>query len=529
MTAMKIGVDVGGTHTDAVVMNGDAVTATTKRPTTADVSSGIVAALRSVLDSSGLAPPQVEAVMIGTTHFSNALVERRHLLEVAVIRAALPACRDLPPMIDWPADLAAAIGQHRYLVAGGYEFDGREISPLCDSEVSRVARDIRRKGLRSVAVSSVFAPVNTTMEERIARIVRRENPGIHVTLSSALGRIGLLERENAAILNAALSALATKVVSSLGEALEILGISAPFYLSQNDGTLMNAEVAERYPILTFASGSTNSIRGAAYLSGAREAIVVDIGGTTTDVGMLSRGFPRESAFHAEIGGVRTNFRMPDTLTLALGGGSRVHGEAMVRIGPDSVGFRLIEKARVFGGETLTVTDIAVAAGLVNMGKRQHLEHLDQEKVERALLEIHRQIAEAVDRTKTSAAEVPLILVGGGAFLLDRPVPGISDLIRPEHATVANAIGVAVAQIGGEVDRIFSYQEVGRDRAVATAKSEAIERARQSGARRETIEVVSVEEVPLTYLPGGAVRLRVKAVGEMSNGHETVASRARGRA
>ena len=112
-----------------------------------------------------------------------------------------------------------------------------------------------------------------------------------------------------------------------------LKIEAPFFISQNDGTLMAPEHVERYPVLTFASGPTNSMRGAALLAGLKEAMVVDIGGTTSDVGMLMHGFPREAAVSVDIGGVRTNFRMPDVLAIGLGGGSLVREDG-ARIGPE---------------------------------------------------------------------------------------------------------------------------------------------------------------------------------------------------
>ena len=95
--------------------------------------------------------------------------------------------------------------------------------------------------------------------------------------------------------------------------------NAEVYLSQNDGTLMTMEHARRYPILTIACGPTNSIRGASYLSRRDDAIVIDVGGTTTDLGVLSHGFPRESGVAVTIGGVRTNFRMPDLVSVGLGG------------------------------------------------------------------------------------------------------------------------------------------------------------------------------------------------------------------
>jgi len=136
-----------------------------------------------------------------------------------------------------------------------------------------------------------------------------------------------------------------------------LGIVAPLYLTQNDGTLMSADFAEMYPVLTFASGPTNSMRGAAFLSGLKDAMVVDIGGTTSDIGALTHGFPREASVAVDIGGVRTNFRMPDVFSFGLGGGSIVRQD-LLRIGPQSVGYRLTKEALVFGGDTLTTTDIA---------------------------------------------------------------------------------------------------------------------------------------------------------------------------
>ncbi len=316
---MRIGVDVGGTNTDAVLMDGRQVKAIHKAPTSRNVNDGIVAAISNVLDICQVAPEDVQTVMVGTTHFTNAFVERRHLQEVGVLRLALPATRGVPPMVDWPHDISAIIGKHHYLVEGGYEFDGRPISELDEKAIASAAKDMRAKGIRAVAISGVFSPVNSAMEERAGEIVANELPDASITLSSHIGRVGLLERENAAIMNASLADLSARFIASFQQALAQLNISAPFYISQNDGTLMSAEFVEKYPVLTFVSGPTNSIRGAAYLSGLKHALVVDIGGTTTDIGMLINGFPRESAAAVDIGGVRTNFRMPDILALGLGG------------------------------------------------------------------------------------------------------------------------------------------------------------------------------------------------------------------
>lgn len=512
---LRIGVDVGGTNTDAVLLRGRAVLASHKAPTTPDVGNGIVAAIEDVLGRSGVAPREIRAVMIGTTHFTNALVEAKHLCRVGVLRLGAPATLAIRPMVDWPGTLREAVHGHTEIIHGGFNYDGRPISPLDPVEVRQAAREFGARGIEVVAVSSVFAPVNTAQEQETAQILQEELPGARVTVSSQIGRIGMIERENAAIMNAALLPMAARVIESFRRALADLGLRAPFYVSQNDGTLLDPEVVARYPVLTFASGPTNSMRGAAFLSGMADALVMDIGGTTTDVGVLSQGFPRESSVAVDIGGVRTNFRMPDLLSVGLGGGSLVVAEGgRVRVGPQSVGYRLTQEARVFGGQQLTATDIVVAAGHADIGDRSRVAGLDRKLVAAALDEIHRLAEDAVDRMKTSSTAVPLVLVGGGSILVQRELHGVSAVTVPGHAAVANAIGAAIAQVSGTVDRVYSYETTGRDRALAEAREEATGNAVAAGANATSVAITEIEELPIQYLPGHAVRVRVKAVGDL---------------
>jgi N-methylhydantoinase A/oxoprolinase/acetone carboxylase beta subunit len=417
-------------------------------------------------------------------------------------------------MVDWPDDLRQVVGGHYYLAHGGHEFDGREISPFNPSEIRQIAEQIGSKGIQAIAISSVFSPVNTDFEERAAAIVREVLPGAHITLSSTIGRIGLLERENAAIMNACLRQLAIRTVGGFKAALAELNITAPFYISQNDGTLMNADFATDHPVLTFASGPTNSMRGAAFLSSLKDAIVIDVGGTTTDVGVLQHGFPRVAALAVSIGGVRTNFRMPDTLSIGLGGGSIIQSDPL-KVGPQSVGYEITSKALVFGGSTLTTTDVIVAAGKAEIGDASRVVHLDKNLLHAVEARIEEMINVVVDRMKTSAAPMPVIAVGGGSILIQRPISGASEVILPGSYSVANAIGAAIAQVGGETDRIFSLTELSRQQALAQAKQEAADRAIAAGADANTVSIVEVEEVPLAYLPGNATRIMVKAVGDLA--------------
>jgi N-methylhydantoinase A/oxoprolinase/acetone carboxylase beta subunit len=508
----RIGIDVGGTNTDAVLLEDDAVAAGVKTPTTPDVTTGITRALAALVEQAPGAR-LAHAAMIGTTHFTNAVVQRRDLGRVAAVRIGLPSGASLPPFVDWPEDLADLVRAEVVMLEGGHEFDGRPLVPFDGKGMREAARRIRAAGIRSVAIAAVFSPLNASGEEEAAAIVREECPGVAVTLSHRLGRIGLLERENAALLNAGLIELARKTTRAFTEALRASGIAAPLYLTQNDGTVMLAEVAEEYPVYSFASGPTNSMRGAAFLSKRDEALVIDVGGTTTDIGSLRHGFPREANNVVEIGGVRTLFRMPDLLSLGLGGGTLVRLEPSLTIGPASVGYRLTEQALVFGGDVLTVTDVAVAAGLIDLGDRKRVASLPAGLVKDALARIRAMIEEGVDRMKTDAGLAPLIAVGGGSFLVPPRLAGVSEVLNVPHQAVANAVGAAIAQVSGEVDQIF--QDLTRDEAIARARRAAEDKAVAAGADRASLDVVEVEDLPLAYLPGNSLRTRVRVVGEIA--------------
>lgn len=513
---MRIGVDVGGTNTDAVLLAGKKVLGAVKRPTSKDVSTGISEAIGALIAQCDVKPDEITAVMIGTTHFTNAFIQRRELVPVYAVRIGFPAGRGIPPFSSWPEDLKAVVCGGSAMVPGGFEFDGRQISAFDEASIAEVVADARAKGINQIAVSCIFSQLNPEHENRAAALIAEQAPDIEVSLSSELGRVGLLERENAAIMNASLRPLAAMITTAFVRALSDLGITAPFYISQNDGTLMSAEHMQRYPVLTFAAGPTNSLRGAAWLTGASDAIVVDIGGTTSDVGVLMGSFPRQSTVHVDVGGVRTNFRMPDILSIGLGGGSRVVETAEgITVGPDSVGFRLLTEGLIFGGSTLTASDIAVASGHAEFGDSARVADLPPDLVSGARNAIAGLIDDAIDRMKTAPGDIPMILVGGGSVLVSETPKGVSEMLRPEHADVANAIGAAIGQVSGEVDRIYTIPDPeARAAAIADAEQQAKAQAVSAGADPDSVEVVNVEAVPLQYLPGGATRVVCRVVGDL---------------
>ncbi len=513
---LRLGIDVGGTNTDAVVLDEQSnLLASFKSPTTPDVTGGIRNALRGlVARHPELDLGAIRYAMLGTTHCTNAILERRNLNRVGIVRIGAPATLAIKPFVGWPEDLRAAIGGHYAIVEGGHEYDGREIRSL-DVAAVRAAAESFRGQVDSVAVVGVFSPGDASHEERAAEILREVLGDVPITYSHEIGSIGLLERENASILNAAVVNAARVAARGFESALREHGIGARMFFSQNDGTLMALEYAIRYPILTVASGPANSIRGAAFLSGLTDAIIVDVGGTSTDIGILVNGFPRESSIAVEIGGVRTNFRMPDLISIALGGGTRVHRDGDLRLGPDSAGYRITDEALVFGGETLTLSDIAVAAGRAAMGDPRRVAHVDRALVDAVSAHVQARCEDAIDRMKTSAEPMPVVLVGGGSVVIPTPLAGASAIHRPDHYDVANAIGAAIAQCSGEIERIFSLDEMTRDQALETARQMARDEAVRAGADPATVEIVDVHEVPLAYLPGNATRIRVRAAGNLA--------------
>ena len=498
--ALRVGIDVGGTNTDAVAIDADGVVRSRfKEPTTEDPNDGILAALDAVAMGH-----DVDRVALGTTHALNAIVQRRGLRRVAVLRIGAPGTLAIPPCTAWPVDLAAAAVGPILVARGGVEVDGR-IHPLDAEEIRRFAASLDAD-VEAIAIVGTFSPLDAAQELQAAAIVASMTD-LPRSMGHRIGGLGLLERENATVLNAALGDVMERVVDGLETAVARLGAHVRPFLTQNDGTLMVPSLARDAPILTIGSGPSNSLRGAAALTGRADLLVADVGGTSTDVGALTRGFPRESAAGVTIGGVRTNFRMPDLVSVAVGGGTTIVDGALTSA---SVGRRLRVDALVFGGSSATLTDAAVAAGRVAIGDVERVAGRDD--LEPALRQAEALIADAVDRMRLSRDEVDLALVGGGAVLLPDAIPGVRSLVRPEHADVANAVGAALAPVAGEGELIADVGGERRDVEIDRCLEEARERAIAAGANPATLETIWVEETPLAYLDRPLSRIRAKVAG-----------------
>jgi N-methylhydantoinase A/oxoprolinase/acetone carboxylase beta subunit len=499
MTArdFSLGVDVGGTNTDAVILDGTgAVRAHTKRPTSDDVTGGIRASIAEVLAAIGPERSRVSRVMLGTTHATNAIVQRRRLDRVAMIRLGAPAATEYPPLTGWPQDLVDMVLADSAMLAGGHMVDGTPIAPLDRDGVLRFVDGLGR--FDAIAIAGIFSPSSPEQELEVADLLRGHlGPDARIFLSQDIGPTGLLERENATLLNAALYSVARSVTEALVTVVAEEGLDAITFFAQNDGTLMSLDYAAQFPVLTIGSGPANSIRGAAYLSGYDDAIVIDVGGTTSDLGVVG-----------------TNFRMPDVLSVGIGGGTIVD-VVTGRVGPESVGYRIDREGLLFGGSTPTLTDAAALAGSPVAGRRLPvLPGATSRALENALATVAERLDEAVERLSLGRVDIPLVVVGGGGFLVPDRLPSAGEILRPDHGGVANAVGAAISLAGGRADHMSPMEE--REDAIAQASEAAIAKAIQAGADPLEVSVVEILETHVPYTARPTVNVSVKAAGPLAN-------------
>ncbi|KAK7227515.1 hypothetical protein V2G26_015518 [Clonostachys chloroleuca] len=549
----RIGVDVGGTNTDAVLISLDPVSilASHKAPTTADITTGITNAVQAVIDSYGAHPSSIACVIIGTTHFLNAVIQRSVALKpVSVVRLCggpeQGFGRDLPPFVDFPPDLRAKIESRSCFCHGGYQISGEEISPLDEVEIRDVAKQLAEAQSSNIVISGMYAPMDATQEIQAKKILlgilkqtKSHHSKIRITMSHEISQLGFLSRENAAILNATLRPLAEKTIRGFQKAVKEIFKNEPctLYLTQNDGSVLRAIEAVDLPIRTFNSGPTNSIRGGEFLwraamqeedgAGSKREdalVVVDIGGTTSDSGLLlANGLPMMSSLTSFVGGVRTNFALPAVESIGLGGGSVVRETdgGDVTIGPDSVALDLLSKARLFGGETLTTSDVAVAADKgINPfasagGDPARLSDISEDTIRKAGDTARRMLEELIDRTKLQKGPVDVLIVGGGSLIIDasQSFSGVRAIRTVNGGEVANAVGAAISRVSAVVDTVVDTSNQTVKQAQGKVSALAIEKVVVQGAQEGTVEIAEVSILPIQYADSKA-RIVTRAIGEL---------------
>ncbi|KAG7103563.1 hypothetical protein HYQ44_017651 [Verticillium longisporum] len=535
---LVVGVDVGGTNTDSVLLDlsragTSAVLSSHKSPTTTDVTEGVKATLTTLLSKSIASgddagsppdPASISALAIGTTHFLNAIIQRDASLlsKVAVIRLGSHGfVKGALPFADWPKSLRGIVEGYSAIVPGGVNIDGRLIAPLNENDLRLEARKIHELKLQNVVVVGMGSPMDTTyhQESEARTIILSELESLdtdfakstNIVLSHNVAGSGLLTRENASVLNASILTFARRTVYSFIRAMRKVGLQCPLYLTSNAGHLLPFSEAVSFPIRIFSSGATNSMRGAAFLAreelatipGDKGCVVVDVGGTTSDVGaLLPNGYPRLSKTYTELAGVKIDLDMPSVESIGLGGGSIIRevrtaaSSVTVAVGPDSVGHALTSEAMCFGGSVPTATDIAIASSPNELliGDPA-LVKLDSTVVACAADRMKNMLEALIDRIKLSPEDCTVVLVGGGAILCPPTLKGVNHIIRSKHAGVANAIGAALAKIYGTAEAMVDADDLTAGIARVMDKAVANATAKGGVSRDVTVLNEEVEWVP----------------------------------
>lgn len=538
MPEYLIGIDVGGTNTDSVLLEpskfkeNKGVVSWNKSVTTPDVSVGIDLAIGKLFEQlPETAKKDVKAITIGTTHFINAVIEqdKSRLEKVAIFRLCGPYTVYNPPFLDWPEGLSQILDGYTAYIRGGNRIDGQEIRKLDEKAIREHCAKVKELGIKNIAVIGIFANLFNKHELETRRIIQEElGEDFNIILSHEVSGINFLERENASILNASIINFAKKIIQSFVVAVVKQGLRCPIFLTQNNGTILTTDEALKTPIRTFSSGATNSMRGASFLCEAyadqlegKSVIVGDVGGTTLDVGLLLPSkFPRLSSSYSTVGGVRMNFSMPFVESIGLGGGSivRYDGEEMT-IGPDSVGADIVTRALVFGGDTVTTSDVTAFKQKIELGDTDLVKgKFDDKFIKTFNALVIDKLERVVDKLRTSPEPLPVILVGGGSSIIPydevEKVEGASIILKPDYYQVANAIGAAMGKLSAEISKVMTLSSPNqRDEIVEQLKEELAELLVSKGAVKESIEMIDIKFEPLAYV-ANTYTFELKAVGDV---------------
>ncbi len=557
---MILGLDVGGTHTDAVLLSSTGIQERVKVTTDPDdLFNSVLSAISKLLENTD--PKQIERVVISTTLTTNAIVQQT-MAPVAIIVSAGPG-------ID---PECFRTGKHYYTVSGSINHRGREKAPVNEMQIQDIAKEIKKAGIEYVGVVSKFSVRNPSHEILIKRIlnkyVKKVFLGHHVS-----GNLNFPRRIATTHLNAAVFSLHKEFFEAVQQSLEEKGLTIPIQILKADGGTMTLESSMHFPAQTVLSGPAASIMGAIpHAPASQDAIVLDIGGTTTDIAFLVDKTPLLEPVGIRRGQYRSLIRSLRTDSKGIGGDSAlriVDGE--LTIGPDRLG-----PAMAFGGTNPTPTDALVVLGLMDEG--------DKEKAGQGIHEIAQGLAmedeEAADHIFRSCCSVILkktfemidqlnsqpvytvhdflegyklsprkiLMLGGPArFFAEK----IQDMYKIETvavpaSSVANAIGAALARTTCEVTVnadteqgiVTAHEEdfaepisksFSEDNLVETAYTLLKEKAENAGAdpdNLDEIEVVEFQEFNIVrnFSPRGKIfRTKMQLKPGLIKGYESVLS------
>ncbi|HII00163.1 TPA: hydantoinase/oxoprolinase family protein [Methanosarcinaceae archaeon] len=465
---MLIGIDVGGTTTDAVLIENGKVRSTAKVPTEPrNLLESLISALDAV--SEGVSPGQLERVVFSTTVITNLIAEGK-TDPVALLLVPGPGMN--PAGYNFPDS---------FILKGAVDYRGREIQPLDEKEVRETAALIKEQGFSRAAVIAKFGQRNPAHEKRVKGILEEAVPGLKIELGHrTAGRLNFPRRVATTMLATAAKDRYRDFVEEIRKALSERKIEAPVYILKADGGTLPLEKSEEVPVETIFSGPAASTIGALALTpGGESSVVVDIGGTTTDLALILSGEPLMASKGAKLDRFLTHVRAFAVRSIPVGGDSVVRviasenasaGEKEVTVGPDRKG-----PAFCLGGPEPTPTDALRVLGISSIGDlalakeaiagiAAELGKSEEETAELIVDKATEMIAAAVKEMFLEWEQEPayriwevlqekkedlrnVVGIGGGARGLISKVAEKLDAkpVIPDHAEVGNAIGAAVAR------------------------------------------------------------------------------------
>lgn len=543
---MIVGLDMGGTNIDAVVIDDGQIIKVVKKPTDRDnLFQSIWDALEELL--SGIDKSKIKRINLSTTVSTNAIVEKKADPVGLIIQRGPGLAYEFPECHG-----------EKVFISGYIDHRGHVVKDLELREIKQAIDLFRQENIKTCAVVTKFSTRNPSHESRIKKILDKEFPS--VTLGHTLsGKLNFPRRVYTSYLNAAVAGTFGDFADSLKSSLTKAGIEAPVFILKADGGTMSLAAAEEKPVETILSGPAASVVGLTSMCPTEEdALLLDIGGTTTDIFFLADGVPLFEPLGIQIEDYKTLVRAIYSVSIGLGGDSSIkinHGA--IQIGPHRDG-----PPYAFGGPTPTPTDGMIVLGLmeasvsartraqeamVMLGRQLGLSpeemaeqvlntmgDLLKHKVEQLLQEINAKPVYTIKELLYGKKIQPQVIniIGGPAKALAPVLSGRFNLPchYPAHYQVANAIGAALAKITTEITLLADtvqgtlsvpemgiHEKIGRRFNLAQARNRALDlleqRAASLGARQEEIAGEIIEESCFNMVRGFATtgqNIRIKA-------------------
>jgi len=543
---MILGIDVGGTHTDAVLIDSGQIRKTAKVITHPEQIVDSLSEISSEL-LKGESLEKLQRIVLSTTLSTNAIVQNK----VDTVGLLVVSGPGLPP--SYIADAGST-----HFLSGYINHRGIETAPIDPGEVNHIAQDFRQQGLKHVGIVGKFSTRNPNQELQIEKIIA---DGLsHVSLGHRMsGHLNFPRRVATTYLNEAIWELYSTFAQQVIGFFRGLGVSVPLYILKADGGTFHIEQSVEFPVHTILSGPAASIMGILSMTQNRrqDAIALDIGGTTTDIAVFADGVPLLESFGVTMEGHKTLIRGLRSKPIGIGGDSRVRYEdGRLLIGPQREG-----PAAAFDGPFPTPTDAMILLGLTDIGDRAKAEAAIQGiaqamecTVQKAAETIFEESCQAIARQVHSVLEEinnkpvytvhellegkkisPRILyiIGGPARPMSTRLGQLLELpvYIPPHSEVANAIGAALARTTAELTiladterGIMTIGEEGiskklpsrfsRRDALETGRELLRERALRLGAAEEDLEIEVIEEQEFNmvrdfYATGKNIRVKLQ--------------------